>query len=59
MKLQTIYWNQEHYYSVCKCDRTPDLVLCVVAGGILMYHVVIELNSEEVSTIRPQPSRAE
>ena len=47
MKLREIYTSPD-YYSVCESDRTEGLVLYVVAGGILMYPIVVELLPDEV-----------
>lgn len=46
MKLREIY-KSPNYYSVCECDSTQQLVISVIAGGIAMYSVVVELLPEE------------
>lgn len=48
MKLQEIYQNSAQMYSVCKSDRTDNLVLYTVSGGIGMFSVMIELRPDEV-----------
>lgn len=46
MKLREVY-KSPNYYSVCESDRTQHLVISVVAGGVAMYEVVVELLPEE------------
>jgi hypothetical protein len=48
MKLREIY-KSPRYYAVCECDRTEGPVLYVLAGGILMYPIVVELLPDEVA----------
>jgi len=48
MRLREIY-HSPNYYSVCESDRTASLVLFVVAGGILMHTVVVELLPDEIA----------
>ena len=43
MKLQEIYRNTPQMYSICKSDRTDNLVLYTLSGGIAMFSVMIEL----------------
>jgi hypothetical protein len=53
MKLRELY-RSPRYYSVCESDRTERLVLHVVAGGIAMYSVVVELTPEEEGRFRSE-----
>jgi len=47
MKLQEIYRNDAHMYSICRSDRTDSLVLHTLSGGIGMFSSMIELLPEE------------
>lgn len=47
MKLKEIYRSSD-YYSICTSDRAEGLVLYVVAGGIGIHAVVMELLPKEV-----------
>lgn len=46
MRLREVY-KSPNYYSVCECDRTEHLIISVVAGGIAMYEILVELLPEE------------
>jgi hypothetical protein len=51
MKLREIYRSQ-NLYSVCESDRSKDIVLYIVAGGVMMYEVIIELLQFEAEEFR-------
>ena len=45
MKLREIY-RSPNYYSICECDRIDSHVIYVIAGGALMYEVVVKLTPD-------------
>lgn len=51
MKLREIY-RSPNLYSVCESDRSKSLVLYVVAGGVMMYEVTVELLPSEEEEFR-------
>jgi hypothetical protein len=53
MKLREVF-KSPNYYCVCESDRSQRLVLHVVAGGVLMYEVVLELLPEEEEKFRAE-----
>lgn len=46
MRLKEIY-RSPNYYSICVDDRTGNRIIYVIAGGVLMYAVVVALTSDE------------
>ena len=46
MKLREVY-RSPNLYSVCESDRSKGMVLYVVAGGVMMYEVIVELLPSE------------
>lgn len=53
MKLREIF-RSPSYYSVCETDRTGNLVVYVITGGVMMYEVIVELTKDEITEFHSQ-----